>query len=149
MNEDDKRDNLFAIRLTKEGAYAALRFIKIASWVFGIMLLAAVVNIIQSVILISIFNSRYFRGNTFLLFRQRIYPYVTILYFMIAVVQSWYYWQTAKKLSAGVRDNNEQQFNQAFHLLYRHGVFAVITLTVGFILNAFQLFVFVRSYFHP
>ena len=143
MSSDDTSD-LFEIKLSEDGIKYIRKFARLVKFVVILGILISISSIISGIY--------YILGNTVdystLDYSKRLYfklfPFFQCLHSLLFLVQLYFYWKFKKYILVGVNYKNETNFNQAFHELYKNGIWAIITMTIAFIFSAFD-FIFILT----
>ena len=143
MSSDDASD-LFEIKLSEDGIKYIRKFARLVKFVVILGILISIASISSGVY--------YILGNTVdyatLDHSKRLYfklfPFFQCLHSLLFLVQLYFYWRFKKYILVGVNYKNETNFNQAFHELYKNGIWAIITMTIAFIFSALD-FIFILT----
>jgi len=143
MSSDDASD-LFEIKLSEDGIKYIRKFARLVKFVVILGLLISIASISSGIY--------YILGNTVdystLDYSKRLYfklfPFFQCLHSLLFLVQLYFYWRFKKYILVGVNYKNETNFNQAFHELYKNGIWAIITMTIAFIFSALD-FIFILT----
>ena len=143
MSSDDASD-LFEIKLSGDGIKYIRKFARLVKFVVILGLLISIASISSGIY--------YILGNTVdystLDYSKRLYfklfPFFQCLHSLLFLVQLYFYWRFKKYILVGVNYKNETNFNQAFHELYKNGIWAIITMTIAFIFSALD-FIFILT----
>jgi len=145
--QENESNNLFDIRLNHEGVTAIKKFAKIAKWVMLLIILFSLISVTDSFASYFLTNRKYSFGNKLVLLQSRIYPYYTLIYCGLAVIQTFNYLKVARNLSAAINNNDEIIFNRSFIYLFKNSIFAVLTLSLGFLMVAFRFYILIESFY--
>jgi hypothetical protein len=146
--EGNESNSLFDIRLNQEGVRAIKKFAKIVKWLMLLIILISLVAITDTLIAYFMFDEKYFSTNKLLLIQRNIYPYYTITYCLLALTQTFNYLKAARNLSVSADANDEIKFNHAFIYLFRSSLFAILTLFIGLVMETFQLYILLVSFYN-
>jgi len=143
MSSDDASD-LFEIKLSEDGIKYIRKFARLVKFVVILGILISIASISSGIY--------YILGNTVdystLDYWERLYfklfPFFQCLHSLLFLVQLYFYWRFKKYILTGVNYKNETNFNQAFHELYKNGVWAIITMSIAFIFSALD-FIFILT----
>ena len=143
MINDDASD-LFEIKLSEDGIKYIRKFARLVKFVVILGILISIASISSGIY--------YILRNTvdysILDYSKRLYfklfPFFQCLHSLLFLVQLYFYWRFKKYILVGVNYKNETNFNQAFHELYKNGIWAIITMTIAFIFSAFD-FIFILT----
>ena len=135
MSSDDASD-LFEIKLSEDGIKYIRKFAWLVKFVVILGILISIASISSGIY--------YILGNTvdysILDYSKRLYfklfPFFQCLHSLLFLVQLYFYWRFKKYILVGVNYKNETNFNQAFHELYKNGIWAIITMSIAFIFSA-------------
>jgi hypothetical protein len=147
--EKEQSNDLFELRLNHSGVQSILRFAKMAKWMMGLVLVLALIELSSSLISIAVLRSGIYqyRDKNLADVVRRFSPFYTIIYIILAVIQTWFYVAAARQLSRSVKNHDTDMFNQAFASFYRNAVFGVIILILGLILDSLQLYILADLYY--
>ena len=143
MSSDDASD-LFEIKLSEDGIKYIRKFARLVKVVVILDILISIASISSGIY--------YILGNTVdystFDYSKRLYfklfPFFQCLHSLLFLVQLYFYWRFKKYILVGVNYKNETNFNQAFHELYKNGIWAIITMTIAFMFSALD-FIFILT----
>ena len=143
MSIDDASD-LFEIKLSEDGIKYIRKFAQLVKFVVILGILISIASISSGIY--------YILGNTVeysaLDYWERLYfkffPFFQCLHSLLFIVQLYFYWRFKKYILVRVNYKNEANFNQAYHELYKNGIWAIITMTIAFIFSALD-FIFILA----
>jgi hypothetical protein len=145
--DEQKPNDLFELRLNADGIHSIRRFAKIAKWVFVLLVVFALIETTLSVFYLVVIKPHLGSGVSLARFLDLLNPLYLLCYIVLAIIQTWYYWLTAKQLSRSIEDHDAVMFNQAFRSLLHNAIFGVIVLLMGIMMSALRLYVVVDSYY--
>jgi hypothetical protein len=147
--EKEQSNDLFELRLNSSGVQSILRFAKMAKWVMGLMLAMALIELTSSVISTVLFELEIYQydGKILADIFSRVYPFYTIIYVILALIQTRFYVSAARRLSRSIKNHDTDMFNQAFTSFCRSAFFAVILLILGLIVSSSHLYILVDQYY--
>ena len=134
--------DLFEIKLSEDGIKYIRKFARLVKFVVILGILISIASISSGIY--------YILGNTVdhstLDYSKRLYfklfPFFQCLHSLLFLAQLYFYWRFKKYILVRVSYKNETNFNQAFHELYKNGVWAIITMTIAFVFSALD-FIFI------
>ena len=143
MSSDDASD-LFEIKLSEDGIKYIRKFARLVKFVVILGILISIASISSGIYYIL----RNTVDDSTLDYWKRLYfnvfPFFQCLHSLLFLVQLYFYWRFKKYILVGVNYKNETNFNQAFHELYKNGIWAIITMTIAFIFSALD-FIFILT----
>ena len=135
MSSDDASD-LFEIRLSGDGIKYIRKFARLVKFVVILGLLISIASISSGVYYILGNTVDYSTLDNSKRLYFKLFPFFQCLHSLLFLVQLYFYWRFKKYILTGVNYKNETNFNQAFHELYKNGVWAIITMSIAFIFAA-------------
>lgn len=144
MSSGDASD-LFEIKLSGDGIKYIRKFARLVRFVviFGVLILIA--SISSGIYHLLSNTVDYSTLDHWERLYFKLFPFFQCLHSLLFLMQLYFYWRFKKYIFVGVNYKSETNFNQAFHELYKNGIWAIITMAVAFIFSALD-FIFILSF---
>lgn len=143
MSSDDASD-LFEIKVSEDGIKYIRKFAQLVKFVVILGILISIASISSGVYYIMGNKVDYSALDYWKRLYFKLFPFFQCLHSLLFLVQLFFYWRFKKYILTGVNYRNETNFNQAFHELYKNGIWAIITMTIAFIFSALD-FIFILT----
>jgi len=143
MSSDDASD-LFEIRLSEDGIKYIRKFARLVKFVVIVGILISIASISSGIYYILGSEIDYSTLDYWRRLYFNLFPFFQCLHSLLFLVQLFFYWRFKKYIITGVNFKSETNFSQAFHELYRNGVWAIITMAIAFIFSALD-FIFILT----
>ena len=143
MSSDDASD-LFEIKLSEDGIKYMRKFARLVKFVVIFGILISIASISSGIYYILGNTVDYSTSDHSKRLYFKLFPFFQCLHSLLFLVQLYFYWRFKKYILVGVNYKNETNFNQAFHELYKNGIWAIITMTIAFIFSTLD-FIFILT----
>ena len=133
--ENENQESIFDIRVNPDRFPILFRFAKLVKWIVLLSAIGQILVVVQEIKIYYYWSRAVYELRPLQALRYKIIPYFIAVHTIFVALSLVAYWQVAKAIDEGVRNNDQQRFNESFHFLNRSQSFALVVIVLGLLVE--------------
>jgi len=140
-------EDLFDVKINSSGKYYFRKYAVVVRAIILAGILLSIIHIASSVLWLLVIRRDYPpEKGTDLWFEYKILPFYVLFYCILLYPQLFFYWRATKFIRLGLKNHDEDAFNNAFRNLFRYAVMALGSVLLSFLSYGFELYMYIKDY---